>query len=89
MRGAGELFSGIHIAINGLAVLPLVERAVPPPQLDQFAVGPPLGNLPGFQHQNLIGRRDRRQAVRDDEGRSPRPQLRQPFLNQRFALGIE
>src|SRR5438093_6523073 len=52
-------------------------------------VSPALDDPPRFDHQNLIGAADGREAVRDHEGRAAPHQVGESLLNQRFGLGIE
>ena len=44
---------------------------------------------PCLEHENLIGAANRRQPMRDDEGRAPGPQLAQTVLNHLLALAVE
>src|SRR5579863_9721098 len=50
---------------------------------------PALDDSPRFNHQDLVGAADGRQPVGDDKRRAALHQVRQPFLDKRFGLGIE
>src|SRR6185437_1145656 len=69
-----EIFAWIDETVRLELVLLVVERPVAAAERDQLGVAAALDDLPAFQHEDLIGAADRREAMRDDEGRAPMAQ---------------
>src|SRR5689334_15889588 len=58
-------------------------------QREQFIMRAALDEPTGVEHENLIRAEDGREAVSDDECRTPMTQRIQPFLDQRLALAVQ
>src|ERR1700759_2295554 len=82
-RGGREIFAGVDELVALELVLLIVELLVLPGWGGQFVVLAALDDLARFEHENLVGASDGREAVRDDERRSTATQATQAVLNQR------
>src|SRR5881397_1716407 len=85
----GEVFTRVHEHVLLEPVLLVVQLAVPAVFGQELGVGATLDDLAALEHEDLVGATDRRQAVRDDEGRTPPPQRPQAVLDGCFALRVE
>src|SRR6266849_5420605 len=84
-----DLLALVDELIDDHAVLLLIQRAVASAQGHQLAVRAALDDPALFEHEDLIGFPDRREAVRDDErGASPH-QGGEAVLDQCFAFTVE
>src|SRR5688572_17451760 len=70
-------------------MLGLVEVAIAAAEGQQVAVPAALDELAAVEDEDLVGAGDRRQTVRDDEGRAPAAQRLEAVLDQRLALAVE
>src|SRR5690606_12306145 len=83
--GCGALTLGRERRILERVLLPPPHRGVEAVAAQQRLVRAALGDAPFGEHENLVGVDDRREAVRDDDGRVTARYLFERRLN--FALG--
>jgi hypothetical protein len=66
-----------------------LHRRVQAAARDQLVVGPDLGRPAALEHDDAVGRPDRREAVRDHQRRPVQGQARQRLLDQTLGLGVD
>src|SRR5690349_20406365 len=69
-----EILTGVDEPVVLEVVLLVVQLLVPPIQTDELRVGAPLDDLAVLEHEDLIRAPNRREPVRDDEGRAALPE---------------
>src|SRR6185503_15772452 len=84
-----QLLARVHEALVLEGVLAVVELAVAAAAREQLGVGAALDDAPALEHEDLVGRADGREAVRDHEGRAAAPQARERVLDVALALAVE
>jgi hypothetical protein len=70
-------------------LLPRPHRRIAATTAQQLCVMAALDDTPGLEHQDLISIDDRRQPVRDDEGRPSGRDFSEARLNFALGLGVE
>src|SRR6185437_1195519 len=82
-------FSGCEEKVRLQAVLAGIEIPVAAVRGVKFVMRTALDNSSFFDHENLIGASNGRQPMRNDESSAAAHQVRETFLNHRFAFRVE
>src|SRR5262245_19762455 len=84
-----ELLARVDEELALEVVLAVVQLLVAAAAREELGVGAALDDAAALEHQDLVGRADGREAVRDHEGRAAAAQLGESRLDQALALAVE
>src|SRR3970040_864023 len=88
-RLGGEVLTGVDESVHLELVLAIVQLAVAAVPGEELLVPAPLDDLALLDDEALVGARDGRELVGDDERRRTRPERAEPVLDHRLALAVE
>src|SRR4051812_48632695 len=84
-----EVLAGVDELVPLDVILFVVQLTIPAIGRDQLAMGSALDDPAVLHHEDLVRALDGRQAMRDDERRSPLAERAQTVADERFALAVQ